>query len=158
MAQHFSLTPEQLLEVEILSCAGQLKALPPPPAVAQLPHTGRNKKTHLSVALSMSQLCVAVFQGTWSVFSHNEINSAANCAAASGSSSRSGAARQRRSGTLSDLDLWSACTHFAFTFFIAFVSLNMKRCSIDAPYRHLDESVPEDLLKFSVYFAEPDLS
>lgn len=32
------------------------------------------------------------------------------------------------------------------------------RCSIDAPYRHLDESVPEDLLKFSVYFAEPDLS
>lgn len=74
----------------MLSCVGQLKALPPPPSLVQLPHTGRNKKTHLSVALSMSPLCVAVFQGTWSVFSHNEINSPANCATASSNSSREG--------------------------------------------------------------------
>ena len=43
----------------------------------------------------MSPLCVAVFQGTWSVFSHTEINSAANCAAASGGSSSSSELQHR---------------------------------------------------------------
>lgn len=32
------------------------------------------------------------------------------------------------------------------------------RCNIDPPYLHLVENVPEDLSKFSVYSAEPDLS
>lgn len=30
--------------------------------------------------------------------------------------------------------------------------------NIDEPYLHLVENVPEDLSKFSVYSAEPDLS
>lgn len=150
---------------------GQLRALPPPPSSVRLPHTGRNKKTHLSVALSMSPLCVAVFQGTWSVFSHSEINSLANCAAASGSSSlaelqdRGDKADQTRH-IVRSLSLIYLCALYFFYGTLkssccicwAGNGILPSRYNIDVPYLHLVENVPEDLSKFSVYSAEPDLS
>lgn len=140
-------------------------SMPPPPSSVQLPHTGRNKKTHLSVALSMSPLCVAVFQGTWSVFSHSEINGVANCAAASGGS-RDGEDKADQAGHIvRSVSLIYLC---ALCFYIevfqagfspwAWNGAMQLRWNIDVPYLHWVENVPEDLSKFSVYSAEPDLS
>ena len=152
---------------------GKHKAPAPPPSLVQLPHTGRDKKTHLSVALSMSPLCAAVFQGTWSVFSHNEINSAANCAAASGGGGSSSRAEPRHRGDKADqtphivrsLSLIYLCTLGFYVEVFNPVAVPCAKngglqssCNIDVPYLRLVGNVPEDLSKFSVYSAEPDLS
>lgn len=142
------------------------EALSPPPSLAHVPHTGGNKKTHLSVALSMSPLCAALFQGIWSVFSLSEINSRTNCAAASDCSSsraelqdRGDKDNQTAHCQICIFDLLVGTFLWYRTFLLHLESGKLQlRCNIDVTYLHLVGNVPEDLSKFSVYSAEPDLS
>lgn len=120
----------------------------------------------------MSPLCAAVFQGTWSVFSHNEINNTANCAAASGGGGGRGEDRADQTGhivrSLSLIYLCALCDQRELCGAVALTcdywnEILQTTCNIDTAYLNLFITIPEEFPKFlftllSQIFSYSDLS